>query len=212
MTLALAPAPFIGPDGRSKLHQHRLYHEPKGGTIIERFEWDGVPMARFRPNSGPDEWRILLPENPILCTSVRMMRAEGPSGLCRKWVEKVARTEPWGIGPEPERSELHRFSPIVTAESEFMRWGTSAPKTGGYDKCDFEVNWGDGSKYVGRFDLEWGGTEAGYGFGNSLRNRVLFYAGLRCPSHMTPESYAMVLNGIEPFGPLCRHLLANCEM
>jgi len=39
------------------------------------------------------------------------------------------------------------------ANETLMRWSHTAPKNGGYDKCDFKITFADGETYEGRFDL-----------------------------------------------------------
>ena len=40
------------------------------------------------------------------------------------------------------------------ADEILFRWSKTAPKTGGYDKCDFKVEYADGETYEGRYDLK----------------------------------------------------------
>lgn len=44
---------------------------------------------------------------------------------------------------------------FAEAENVLNRWSRTAPKNGGYDKCDFYVNFEDGSTYSGRYDLSY---------------------------------------------------------
>ena len=41
----------------------------------------------------------------------------------------------------------------AAADKVLYGWSTTAPKEGGYDKCDFVIEYDDGEKYTGRFDL-----------------------------------------------------------
>ena len=41
----------------------------------------------------------------------------------------------------------------AAADKVLFGWSTTAPKEGGYHKCDFVVEYEDGEKYTGRFDL-----------------------------------------------------------
>lgn len=114
------------------------------------------------------------------------------------------------------------MTPIAQATSEFLMWGMTAPVSkrdggsGGYDKCDFDIEWVDGTKYEqGRFDLQKGGTEGGEGFRDSFIGRVHFYSGLLpTPHHMTEEQYAQLVmtDDMKPFRDLCRHILTKCEL
>jgi hypothetical protein len=40
------------------------------------------------------------------------------------------------------------------ANAILRRWSDTAPKTGGYDKCDFVIVFDDGQDYKGRYDLQ----------------------------------------------------------
>lgn len=40
------------------------------------------------------------------------------------------------------------------ADAVLLQWSKTAPKSGGYDKCDFEVVYADGETYEGRYDLK----------------------------------------------------------
>lgn len=40
------------------------------------------------------------------------------------------------------------------ANEVLFKWSRTAPKSGGYDKCDFEVVYADGENYKGRYDLK----------------------------------------------------------
>lgn len=73
-----------------------------------------------------------------------------------------------------------------------LRWSHTAPKTGGYNKCDFKVTYSDGSAYDGRYDLkhntvEWPSLE------KHVRDFLTFMAGQYCPPHMTEERYRAYL-------------------
>jgi hypothetical protein len=39
------------------------------------------------------------------------------------------------------------------ADAVLRRWSDTAPATGGYNKCDFKIEWPDGQTYEGRYDL-----------------------------------------------------------
>lgn len=42
----------------------------------------------------------------------------------------------------------------LAANAILRRWSETAPKTGGYDKCDFVIVFEDGEEYKGRYDLQ----------------------------------------------------------
>lgn len=56
-------------------------------------------------------------------------------------------------GPISECGKPRRVTSWSQANSLLHKWSTSAPKNGGYDKCDFEVIFEDGETYNGRYDL-----------------------------------------------------------
>ena len=55
-------------------------------------------------------------------------------------------------------------------------WGKTAPKSGGYDKTDFRVDFDNGFVYEGRFDMAFGGLDDGKNFFESLRGRLEYYS------------------------------------
>lgn len=74
-------------------------------------------------------------------------------------------------------------------------WSRTAPKTGGYDKCGFKVEYEDGETYEGRYDLtgnEWPSIE------RHMREFLTFYSGERCPGHLKPEQYARYIASLDP--------------
>lgn len=71
-------------------------------------------------------------------------------------------------------------------------WSDTAPKTGGYDKCDFRIEFEDGTEYKGRYDLKHHSQERA-DVGEHVRSNALFYTGRWTPSHMTPEKHKAFL-------------------
>lgn len=70
--------------------------------------------------------------------SILLNRAEGPTHLCGS--VRIAAESPelvWQL-----------------ADQRLKEWAVTAPSTGAYDKCDFIVEFTDGSTYRGRFDLQ----------------------------------------------------------
>jgi hypothetical protein len=99
-------------------------------------------------------------------TNVRLMRAEGPSHLCRK---------------ERNVPSLKEATWII------HDWATTAPKDGCYDKVDFTVTWEDGETYEGRFDMKYEHTAAANPIGEQMKEWIMFHF-IR-PRWMTPEQY-----------------------
>jgi hypothetical protein len=146
---------------------------------------------------------------------VALNRAEGPSAKCGAVV--------FYRGPEvPVISDPHfRGATMVQVEDvgakvqhQISYWGCSAPKNGGYDKTDFIVQWENNQAYAGRFDMEYGGTEAGENFWESLKNRIRFYAGLRRPAHFCDTAWAAFVDRNKKNGSEkeALEMLAKCEM
>jgi len=106
-------------------------------------------------------------------TKITITRAEGPTALCGK-PRTFEGPDCWG---------------------EARRWlfsqSTTFPKHGGYDKHDFSVTFADGYVYEGRLDCKHPvcGPSADLNVGTHMRDFLRFYAGERCPAHMTPERY-----------------------
>lgn len=76
-------------------------------------------------------------------------------------------------------------------------WSRTAPKTGGYDKCGFTVEWEDGETYEGRYDLtgnEWPSIE------RHMRQFLEFHAGTYCPAHLTEQRYRQYLATLTEHG------------
>jgi len=107
--------------------------------------------------------------------SIRLYRAEGPTAeLDRERTVTVTGRAAW-----------------LSARSVLLRWGTTAPRGGAYDKVDFEVTWEGGDTYNGCFDLH---REGPFNVGEHIRQFQEVYGGLRKPAHMTPEQYAAFLD------------------
>ncbi len=70
------------------------------------------------------------------------------------------------------------------------RWARTAPATGGYDKCDFRVEWADGETYNGRFDLKRTHTTGADMLGAQMRRFLGIHAGTFCPAGWTDERVA----------------------
>jgi hypothetical protein len=65
--------------------------------------------------------------------TITITRAEGLASECDK--------------PETATSWAH-------ANAILFKWSRTAPRTGGYDKCDFKIVFDDGREYEGRYDLQ----------------------------------------------------------
>lgn len=123
-------------------------------------------------------------------THITLIRAEGPTSECDK--------------PKDVTSFLE-------ANSALYRWSTSAPKHGGYDKCDFWIEWEDGEKYEGRYDLtHW--TKETPDLGRHVRSFVGYMAGTKKPLWMKPEMWERVCRENAKDAPAWQEFEANHEL
>jgi hypothetical protein len=87
-------------------------------------------------------------------------------------------------------------SSFEEADAILSRWALTAPKGGGYDKCDIDVLWEDGLMWSYRFDLTNDGTEGdGRYFKANLERRLKFYSGRGC-NHLTLGKYKSLLRHV----------------
>jgi len=117
----------------------------------------------------------------VAIKSVWLNRAEGPSAQCGDVTFAGANV-------------------VQEVLDKLWQWGLSAPKNGGYDKVDFKVEWEDGETYEGRFDMKYGGTDAGETFWASLQSRLELWACKRRPSHFSDENWAYHCKDCEESG------------
>jgi hypothetical protein len=102
----------------------------------------------------------------IAVKEVKVTRAEGPTHEC------ITRT----------------VASLDEATSMLRRWSFSAPKNGGYDKCDFWITFADGEVYAGRFDMTYD-LEGEGSLQEHVQSHLMFIAGLHRPLHMDAEKY-----------------------
>ncbi len=161
---------------------------------------------------------IITPEPPMLMEVIRMFEKLGDAkyGLIPAIKVEITRAE--GL-----HSEVTGKPEVCTRDASFgiwscadhilVKWSNTAPKEGGYDKCDFIVTWEDGETYKGRYDLKHHSIEYPdlakhvYGF-------LIFHAGLKKPGHMSNEEYRNYLN-TEPASsmiPQSQHFLQTYEI
>lgn len=94
-------------------------------------------------------------------TSVWLRRAEGPINELTEWLE---------------------FGTFEDANRQLRVWASTAPDSGGYDKCDFKIVYNNNEEddaYEGRFDLErkhWGQPDL---LQEHIRDFVTWYWGVR---------------------------------
>ena len=150
---------------------------------------------------------------------VAVNRAEGPANECVAYVYHTG-DKPADFDDERGHMEGATFvkcDPDALAGSvvcRFVTWGYTAPKTGGYDKCDFKVKWENGKTYEGRFDMEFGGKDGNESFWASLRRRVEFYSCSRRPAHFKDAHWKHFCEEAEKTGwkGEMEEVLVGCEM
>lgn len=147
---------------------------------------------------------------------VAINRAEGPTNECGAVIFYVGDNAPVLDGYF-KKAMTYQVSPAdITNEviRKFRAWGYSAPKEGGYDKCDFLVVWENSSSYAGRFDMEYGALEGGLSFWASLKNRLEIRALRKRPSHFTDKNWELFSKAqIEDGAKVeCEGILNECEI
>ena len=185
----------------------------------------GIEFALYEDESGRSSWRRLLPANPILIKHIELTRFEGPIHQCEKTPELVTAKEYPGDGREGSlfKDAWQIAAPNVVG-TVLRSWSVFVSR--GYDKCGFVVEWVDGRKYQGRYDLyRW--TDRMYEeFADTFRHRLLFYAGLlgytalglRDEPHRFKsnaqrlEEYMAIVDGEPSRRDYCRETLAKYEV
>lgn len=106
-------------------------------------------------------------------------------------------------GPIGECDNLYEFATYEQANNMLRAWSDSAPKTGGYDKCDFKITFEDFETYEGRYDLRHWSCGQDEGTGINLRQRIrdhlLFIVGKRRPGWMTDEEWESTKQYNQPY-------------
>lgn len=103
----------------------------------------------------------------VAVTQITVTRAEGPSNSCGK----------------PETAATFDDANLILA-----RWSNTAPRSGGYDKCDFVIVFADDSEYSGTYDLKHWGVQAPNLAGH-VQGLALFYTARETPAHMTQQRH-----------------------
>lgn len=103
----------------------------------------------------------------IKAVSITIERAEGRKDECV--TVKVSGPEVWSA-----------------ANAVLWRWSHTAPKGGAYNKCDFTVEYEDGEKYEGRYDLHHFEYEAP-DLAKHMRRHCGVYAGRLIPGWVKEE-------------------------
>jgi len=126
-------------------------------------------------------------------TKIEITRAEGPSALCGN-LQTFEGADCW-----------------ARAQAWLSRQSHTFPAEGGYDKHDFSVTFADGYVYEGRLDCQHRATShPDLDVAAHVLSFLTFYAGIRCPSHLTPERYRAFLARDPETVAECREALERC--
>ncbi len=108
----------------------------------------------------------------IKAIKIEMERAEGPKNLCKG-------------------KEAFTQNPWMDANAWLIANSSTAPKSGGYDKCDFYVHFEDGYVYEGRIDIKHYTCEKVETVAGHIRQFFGFYLHDKAyrPSHLTDRQW-----------------------
>lgn len=128
---------------------------------------------------------------------IEIERAEGRTEECIK-VECTAR-EATTTGYHGRRGI--RGYPVGTwatdvwtrANAILASWSHTAPRSGGYDKCDFKVTYEDGEEYEGRYDLTHMSVDGYPSLERHMGSFLGCISGRRKPAHMKTVDYERYL-------------------
>lgn len=175
---ALVPAALLSPDGR--------YSCDGCEAVTERGDLVASAAGYHCPDcAGTDDATVPVPAIdsaapvPAPLVVIRVCRAEGPIA-----------SDVWPAG---ETREFRGPAAWSAAHAALAALCHDAPETGGYDKCDVDVEWANGDTYGYRFDAEHPATPGGQGdtpdVAQHIAERLHFLEGAARPLHMTRAEY-----------------------
>lgn len=123
---------------------------------------------------GASAQQVVSGKKRIPVTKITVTRAEGPSSQCRKPVV---------------------VSDFAAADKIISLWSWTAPKEGGYDKCDFVIEFEDGETYAGCFRLKHSGNER---LAAHVRSFCEWEAGLTVNPWCGEEKYRRLMDAADP--------------
>jgi hypothetical protein len=100
-----------------------------------------------------------------------------------------------GEGPSSECGKKHVVASYDEAEKVLTRMAYTAPKNGGYDKCDFTVTFADDETYTGRYDLKYDREES---LTEHMMGFLEWYAGEAKNPHCGEKKYQEFMSRISP--------------
>jgi hypothetical protein len=143
------------------LHKEQQRKE-KAAAKKAQAQADAAPAAII---AAPQE--VAANTQKVAVTKITVTRAEGPSHSCGK----------------PETATTYDDANLILA-----RWSSTAPRSGGYDKCDFVIVFADDSEYSGTYDLKhWGAQTPN--LAAHVQGLALFYTARETPAHMTQQRH-----------------------
>lgn len=135
---------------------------------------------------------------------IELHRAEGRHEECIKvrcTAEKATTTGYDGKEAErPYYTGTWATDPWTRANAVLASWSHTAPKTGGYDKCDFKVTYEDGETYEGRYDLTHMDRDGYPSIEKHMTSFIGCYSGRRKPAHLKDADYRRFLAFYEKDG------------
>jgi hypothetical protein len=124
-------------------------------------------------------------------------------------VVKIVLTRAEGLTSECGKPRT--VASFSAANSVLYGWSETAPKNGGYDKCDFVIHFAEGSIYSGRYDLVHWRHEAP-NLGNHVRASVGFITGKVRPAHLTEAKFQSGRKSFADLVPRYLELDANLDL
>lgn len=112
----------------------------------------------------------------IKATKIKLTRAEGRPHEC---VSVTIECNGHGTGDV-----------FYASDQVLSAWAQTAPDNGGYDKCDFCVEYEDNETYEGRFDLVREDMGRFSKLGEHMRRFLGFLCGRYRPDHLNDEQWA----------------------
>jgi hypothetical protein len=160
----------------------KLGYTVRVGSIMVR--WTDYSKGEVqRDESDVIDYTEITGDMPPYSEAVKVEEEEKPALIPPVKIE-MKRAEGWTAQATLTGGDLWNLSDAILSA-----WSTTAPDSGGYDKCDFIVTYEDGETYHGRFDLKrkHGGVKGL--LSSQIWHHVSFIIGQWCPPHMEQEQY-----------------------
>lgn len=130
----------------------------------------------------------------IQATTITLTRAEGMIHECMTLT----------VSATDVRNELgDRVGDFIATTDVWRRanavlaaWSRTAPRSGGYDKCDFRVTYADGDTYDGRYDLKAIAADGYPSIERHMFRHCECSSGRQKPAHATREQWDAYLRDV----------------